>query len=227
MLKNKYLNFLALICAVLFSAGCADRQARTVVGQQTAAPGVDFQEYRTYSWATQVVDADGAVFFLNDLLLKGEIMNAVAHEMNARGYQYLEHDPDLIVNFRVFDEPVEIRNMEDMGADFWAPNEFRRENTGVNRGVTGLTGSGTSSVPNPQGDVGVLREQPHQLEAGSIFVQMADKGTGQVVWQGFASGLTDGTSFSKNEGRINAAVSKIFDEYPHEAPQLSERQERR
>jgi hypothetical protein len=132
--------------------------------------------------------------------------------LDARGYRYAEQDPDLIVNFRVFDEPTEVRTVEDIGPGFWAQDEFRG---------AGIRTASPGAMPAWDG----IRVR--QLEAGSIFVQIADMGTGQVVWQGFASGLTDGNVFSKEEERVNEAVSKIFDQYPHEARELSEMQERR
>jgi hypothetical protein len=222
--KNRYFNLLIFVFIMLFSVGCAERPAYTVAGQQAIGPDVNFNEYSTYTWSTQVGGPNGGAMFLNDLILKRKIVHAVAHELDARGYKYSEQDPDLIVNFRVFEESTEIRNVRDIGPGFWGPGEAIIEGTGAvpspMRPTATMRGG---SVPK-----GVEAEQaPYRLEAGSIFVQMVDKDTGEVVWQGFASGLTDGNVFSKDEERVNTAVSKIFQQFPHEAPQLSEMQEQR
>ena len=46
---------------------------------------------------------------------------------------------------------------------------------------------------------------------------MADRESGQVVWQGFASGLIENNTFVKDEGKIHEAVNLIFEEYDQRA----------
>jgi hypothetical protein len=218
--KRSYLSVIAMICMGLFSMQCAQRDVAKVVGQQTLDQQVEFQEYETYTWASQINDSQNNVYFLNDLILKGKIMHAVAHELEARGYRHTEQGADLVVNFRVFEEPVEITAVPaDMGTGYWGPGDFTGGTTGA-MGTT--TGTGTGIGTTAPGAAGTA-QQTYQLQEGSIIVQLADKESGQVVWQGFASGLTDGNVFSKDEQRITEAVRLIFDTYPHEATGLSDR----
>lgn len=97
--------------------------------------------------------------------------------------------PDLIVNFRVFGEPVTIKGYEDYGTSYWGDQRFREI-------------SDTTS---------------YNLDAGTLIVSMADRESGRVVWQGFASGLIKDNAFMKDEGKIREAVNLIFEEYDQRA----------
>ena len=57
----------------------------------------------------------------------------------------------------------------------------------------------------------------YDVEAGTLLVSIADRESGQVVWQGFASGLIENNTFVKDEGKIHEAVNLIFEEYDQRA----------
>ena len=50
---------------------------------------------------------------------------------------------------------------------------------------------------------------------------MADRKSGKVVWQGFASGLIENNSFVKEEGKIREAVNMIFEEFGERAKEYT------
>ncbi len=53
--------------------------------------------------------------FSNDLVFKADIRDAVEHEMQGLGYRMEAQSPDLIVNFRVFDQQARIKGYEGYG----------------------------------------------------------------------------------------------------------------
>ncbi|NVO84085.1 DUF4136 domain-containing protein [Hymenobacter terrestris] len=198
--------FLALGTTLLL-AGCNEtKQAVTVGADQrgattTAPPGYagtdnepDFSAYKSYSWASQVRDEQNNAYFLNDLLFKTMLRDAVANEMASRGYQYMPSSGDLVVNFRVFEQPAEIKTMDNMGTGYWGSSESYAYDT------------------NRFGEV--------KLDKGSIIVQLIDRKKGVEVWQGYASGLTDGNVFDKNKDKVYSAVGAIFDKYQYRGDKL-------
>ncbi|GAB2468360.1 hypothetical protein GCM10011375_30320 [Hymenobacter qilianensis] len=200
-------SILPILAFALFATGCAQQSAvtvgsdqrgdtnataRAVVNTSASADAPDFDEYKTYSWASQITDPQNSVYFLNDLLFKVMVRDAVEHEMVSRGYTYQPTGGDLVVNFRTFDEPVEITSNSNLGNTYWATTE--------------------PYAYNAQNKV--------TLDKGSILVQMVDREKGVQVWQGYASGLTDGNLFNKNKDKVYVAVGQIFNEYNHRAPSL-------
>ena len=190
--------------------GCSETKQGVTVGSEqrgtetTAGAGYvdatnpsdnpDFSQYKTYSWASQVQDEQSNTYFLNDLVFKTMLRDAVAHEMASRGYTYQQGSGDLVVNFRVFEQPTELKTTENLGQGYWATSEPYAYNS------------------QRQGEV--------QLDKGSILVQMIDRQKGEEVWQGYASGLTDGDVFNKDKDRVYQAVGAIFDKYNHRADKL-------
>ncbi len=196
-----------LLCTffALIATGCAPENAVTVGSDQRGgvnssvgatvptrtSDAPDFSAYKTYSWASQISNPQNSVFFLNDMVFKGMVRDAVEHELATRGYTYQPTGGDLVVNFRSFDEPVEISTNENLGSGYWGANESYAYNN-----------------------------QRVKLDKGSIMVQMIDRNKSEVVWQGYASGLTDGNVFNKNKDKVYVAVGQIFQGYNHRADKL-------
>ncbi|RYY07195.1 MAG: DUF4136 domain-containing protein, partial [Cytophagaceae bacterium] len=150
----------------------------------TTTDGPDFTKYKTYSWASQVTNLQNGVYFLNDLVFKGMVRDAVAHELAAKGYTYQPASGDLVVNFRSFDQPTEIMSNDNLGAGYWASEEPYAYDS----------------------------QRKVKLDKGSILVQMIDRKQGVEVWQGYASGLTNGDAFDKSHDKVYVAVGQIFKE---------------
>jgi hypothetical protein len=185
---------IGMLLSFVFTVGYS--QNITVRSQEVQDDNVDFEKYKTFYWASQVdnkVDEDH--FFLNDVLLKAQLRDAIKDEMLGLGYQINSNEPDLILNFRVFDKGVQIQNNESYGTNYWGETTMRD----VSDNVT------------------------YDLEPGTVLVSIADRKNGRVLWHGFASGLIENDTFIKDEGKIKEAVNLIFDEYGKRAKEYSKK----
>ncbi|HEX8349700.1 MAG TPA: DUF4136 domain-containing protein [Hymenobacter sp.] len=160
------------------------------VYNSTTTSEANFDSYKTYGWATQVNDSTNVAFFVDDLSYKSIIRKAVAQQMAAHGYTYQPGSPDLVVNFRVFDHPTDLR--EDANDDYWTANEYRPNDALL--------------------DI--------KLDKGSVIVQLADRKKSDVVWQGYASGLFNGDAMNKEQTKVNQTIAKVFAEYTHRGDNL-------
>lgn len=186
------MKWVGIVTCLILLTTVVSAQQITVEGYRSNTD-TDFSAYRTYYWASQVDNEreEGNAYFLKDMTLKQEIRDAVSHELEARGYKEEEMNPDLVVNFRVLDEPATLR---------------------------GYDSYGTTAQMSGRDDV-----QTYEVEAGTLLVSLLDRESGDLVWQGFASGLLDGDSFAKDDSRINEAVHLIFEEYGFSATDLTSR----
>lgn len=165
-------------------------RAQDVTIDSETKPNTDFSKFKTYTWASQVdSQSDQGQYFLNDLTLKKQIKDAVSYAMDGRGYQLTRQNPDLIVNFRVFDKPTTIKGYTGSNSGYFNANE-----------VQGL------------GD-----EQDIQVKEGTILVNIIDTKTSQAVWRGLASGLTSDNAFNRQESKVREAVNLIFNKYAYRA----------
>lgn len=181
-----------LLLLSVFSVGAANAQSIRVEGDRKL--DTDFSKFESFYFSTQA-DAwlDEGMYFLNDLHMKAVIRDAVKAEMMGLGYELQSNEPDLIVNFRVFDKPVTLKGYEGYGESYWSDEKYREPED-------------TAS---------------YDVEAGTLLISMADRESGRVVWQGFASGLIENETFIKEEGKIREAINLIFEEFDQRAKEYT------
>lgn len=159
-------------------------------------PDADLSLYSTYYWSVQAErTTDDESYFLNDLVLKSDIRDAIHNELDHLEYRTKQSAPDLLVNFRVFARPVVLKGFNGYGLNYWGPGEFR-------------------SYPV---------EESAELEAGTIIISLIDRRKGELVWQGYATGLMDGEGFIKDEAKVREAVKLVFDQFGQRANTYSKR----
>jgi hypothetical protein len=190
-------TFIKLTLIVLF-LGTGHTFAQTVASDRNL--NVDLESYDTFDWSSHAANEQD-VYFLSDAMMKSKIREAVKYEMEARGYEHTESDADLVINFRIFDEATTFQGYEATYVDenYWGPNEIRKDAIGI--------------IPDPE-----LREwderEDYYMEEGSLLIQLVEKETGQIVWQGYITEMmtTDETN------KVQQAVHKIFsDEFNFES----------
>ncbi|GAB3559835.1 DUF4136 domain-containing protein [Spirosoma fluminis] len=165
-------------------------QAQDVTVEADKKLNTDFSKYKTYTWASQVDNKlDPGFYFLNDLELKERIRSAVSSELAGRGYKFTRQSPDLLINFRVFEKPTTIRGYTGYGTTYFGQNEVRDPEDATT----------------------------YDVKAGSVIVNMIDMKTGQSVWRGLASGITNGNGFDRDQNKIKQAVNLIFEKYGYRA----------
>jgi hypothetical protein len=117
----------------LFLLGIQIAQGQEITVQSQREPDVDFRMYETFNWALQAEkQTDESAYFLNDLVLKADIRDAVHGELEDRGYHLTQTNPDLLVNFRVFEGAV-----EGYGRSYWIGDEFPGGNGDIQMAVPG------------------------------------------------------------------------------------------
>ena len=123
---------------------------------------------------------------------KKRILKAIEAEMNARGFVKSE-DPDLLVSiFTKEKERVDVyNNAWGWGWGYWAPYW----------GWPGYYGNNVSTSTE-----------------GSLYIDLIDARTRDLVWQGRGVGTLNNTSnIARKEERIREFVSQILEQYPPDA----------
>jgi hypothetical protein len=191
--KGGSMKKVMMIC--LMSVGCmVAANAQTIRVESDRSLDTDFSNYKTFYWSSQVDQwLDEGMYFLNDITMKAMVRDAVKGELMGLGYEMQSHNPDLIVNFRVFEEPVTLKGYKGYGTSYWGDERYREPED-------------TTS---------------YNVEAGTLLLSLADRESGKVVWQGFASGLIKDNAFIKDEGKIRQSVNLIFEEFDQRAKEYT------
>ncbi len=187
-------NTLVLMLAVLMSTPLLAQRYTVTSNRDMSAP---FDSYKNYGWAKHVTTTNSLAYAINDLTLKTKIQHAVAHELKARNMNMNQSNPDVLVNFRVFEKPVTVKEADGYfhDAEYWGTDEVRNNSLGS----------------LPYASTYNENDTEYFLDKGTIMVQLVDAKKGVVVWQGYASGLTDGNTFDRDPDHVAKAVRLIFD----------------
>ncbi len=146
----------------------------------------DFTQYDSFHWTSQVdMELDEGNYFLNDLVMKSYVRDAVRAEMLGLGYRQDPANADLLVSFRVFDKAVRLKRYDDYGDTYFGKGQYRMIDDAA----------------------------AYHVEAGTLLISLIDRKEGAIVWQGFASGLINNDEFIKDEVSIHEAVNLIFQEF--------------
>lgn len=204
-LLNHIITFFA-ISAFAFSTAFAQSGNVTVASDKSLT--ADFSQYETFDFARQIADDQIRVFFLDDALLKSKVKEAVNYELEARGYEQTSSNPDLIINFQVLDEPTEFTGYTGVYRDenYWTADEMRKD-------IIGLV---------PEEEIRSAENQKtYQLKEGTLMVHLVDAEAGELIWQGYASGIMDGEIIDGKEDKVEEAVSLIFQTYDWRADDVT------
>ncbi|MBX2840899.1 MAG: DUF4136 domain-containing protein [Flammeovirgaceae bacterium] len=161
-------------------------------------PETDFSQYKTYDWSTHNKFKYYTFYSLNDVALKHDIINAVEGELTGLGFES-SSKPDVILNFMIFEKPTKFKG-------------YKEANTPENQYLHDYFLS-----MEPKGDL-IIKE--YDFKEGTLLIQMVEAESGNMIWQGYASGIMDNNIFNKKKDNIEETVELIFEKYPARADQF-------
>jgi hypothetical protein len=178
----------ACVCALaaaLLSA-CAS-EPQTVSSQDSS---VDFSGYRTYAFLADLADDQAYYQSLDATYLK----QSVSREMNARGFEQVSDDPDLVINFSVeTQEKVRSRQVPTGGYGVGYDPFYDVYYDGW--GATHTT-------------------QIDQFTEGKLNIDAIDVESRKLVWQGSTKGRITRKDEQNWQQTLDNAVVDIFTQFP-------------
>lgn len=171
MKKLMFVLFLPLLLS--FDQGSAQAVAKVGSDIQLGEP---IRQFNTFSWvkdideipSDKVLVGQGGVLVYNNESARNRIKQAIAHELTAKGFKRVEADPDMVVNFIVFEQKGRLRTYQ------------------------GYQVVGGDSVRTKE-SVDRTRVKP-----GTLLITMLGGHDEGVVWQGYASGILTPASVKKD-----------------------------
>ncbi|WP_159709475.1 DUF4136 domain-containing protein [Geminicoccus flavidas] len=156
----------------------------------------DFAAYRSFGFAEKLgTDVAGYAS-----LLTQRLKEAVSREMAARGYEYTEEKPDLLVNFQA--------RLEDKVRVYRAPAAWGR----WPHDYYGYRGGFYDPWIGYAGGTEVVN-----YTEGTLNIDLIDRERRQMVWEGVAVGEVDTNEGTPSQAKIDQAVQSIFARYPFRA----------
>jgi hypothetical protein len=153
---------------------------------------VDLSSYRTYGFMSPL-GTDKAGY---STLITSHFKDAIRREMDARGYQYTETNPDLFVNFNVnVQEKVDVRSTP---------------SASMGVGYYGYRGGMYGTYPMYSGtDVDTIR-----YKQGTANVDLVDAAQKRLVWEGIAEGKLQKKAMEDPQTAISKVIAEMFAKFP-------------
>jgi len=186
-MKNLKKNFIAAF-ALCFLAACAAQGPKVHVDYDHAA---DFNVYRTFGFLKETGTDRGGY----STLVTSYFKSAVRREMEARGFRYVEADPDLMVNFY-----MAARDVTDV---------YSYPSASLGYGYYGYRYGLYTAWPFYDRDI----ETVH-YKVGTANVDIVDAKRKQMIWEGVAEGRLTDAAMANPQATINSTVADLFKKFP-------------
>lgn len=184
-----------LLFAVAF-ASCIFANAQQVKVGADNSFKESVKGYKTFGWSSEINQVpNGAVFIahngvyvFNNESTRERIKKAIKFEMNAKGFKETESHPDMLVVFRVNEQPGTLHTF----------NGYKMYDEGLD------------STRTPK------NKETVKVKPGTLLINILDAKSGKVAWQGYASGIMK-PDMVNNDTKVREAVSAIFKHFEFHA----------
>lgn len=178
----------AAVLATLLAACATGPRVRTDYD-----PTADFGRYNTWGFYSPIaMDESGYSTWISD-----RIKDNVRREMDARGYRYVDKDPDLQVNFQgIVREKTDVWSVP--RTDFQYFYSYRRR--------------AYFAVPVWYDDT-----QVSQYTEGTLTVDLVDAKRNRMVWTGAAIGRVTNKTPQQRMAEVDTAIASIYAQFPYRA----------
>lgn len=187
----KHPRYSLALCTVALAAlaGCASNQSADI--RANSAPDTNFSSYSTFGFPEQTGTDRGGY----STLVTSYFKSAVRQQMEQRGYQYVDANPDLLVNFYAkVHERTEVRPDPSFSAAY---------------GYYGYRYGLYSAWPFYDDSVRTVT-----YPVGTANIDIVDARKKQMIWEGVAQGVVSDEDMDHPKESISRVVTQLFARYP-------------
>lgn len=187
----KHSRYSLALCTVALAAlaGCASNPSADI--RVNSAPDANFSSYSTFGFPEQTGTDRGGY----STLVTSYFKSAVRQQMEQRGYQYVDANPDLLVNFYAkVHERTEVRPDPSFSAAY---------------GYYGYRYGLYSAWPFYDDSVRTVT-----YPVGTANIDIVDAHKKQMIWEGVAQGVVSDEDMDHPQESISRVVTQLFARYP-------------
>jgi len=196
--SNLIRSFIGVVILAVFLAACAP----SVKVRSDADPTVDFSQYQTYGFFSQMgVEGDNY-----SGLLGQHFRGSVSSQLDRRGFKQSD-SPQLQINVSIgAEDKVRVNTYQDpyLHGGYYG------------RGGYGHYGGMGMGMGYPYG--GGTRTTVHQYTEAKVYIDLVDSQQHKVVWQGVATFTVTDKLQENIRQTVYDTVDKIFTQFPIAAP---------
>ena len=189
MMRKSFSYFLVLLIFTFFIQACSSSKM-PIVGKNKSL-NADFESIKTYAWTSDIdkIPTDivfiglNGVYIFNNKSGRKMIKDAIQYELSAKGYKMVETNPDMLLSFKVLEQPASLRTTNGY-ATLWTGEKIR---TADNVSYT-------------------------DVKPGTLIIDIVKADQNKQIWQGFVSGILR-PDMMNDQSHIRNAVSMVFKQF--------------
>lgn len=190
-MKQLFVAAFSLLCFTI-----ADAQA---VGASQSLNS-SLKDFDSYTWSRDVnhIPVDRVFLGPNGMMIfnvsttRSMIKDAIAYELDAKGYDHKFFNYDMVVQFYITEQPGKLTTY----------NGYK------------VISSGLDTIRTDE------NIQQVDIKAGTLLINLINGENGKMMWQGYASGILK-PDMINDESKVRQAVSSIFDEFNYKSKMAS------
>jgi hypothetical protein len=190
---NRIYSLVAGATFAVALTACASISSRPEI-RVNMAPAADFNAYSTFGFPTQTGTDRGGY----STLVTDHFKTAVRDQMEARGYHYVEGNPELLVNFF-----ANARERTEVRSDPTVTPAF---------GYYGYRYGLYGAWPRYSPEVETVR-----YRVGTANIDVVDARKKQLIWEGIAEGRITEKDMENSQQSIETVVTQLLARFPGRA----------
>lgn len=187
-MKNSSLFLLILL---LLCSSCASQ--KDFIAEYDFNYSANFKRYKTFGFIDNLSGVDDEFVSI--------IKRSISSRLGSQGFMFVNEKPDLLVNYKVFNNEVKYRGYDQPGFDYW----LQRKGAFVTEEEEELKDEDRGKDEN-------YKNVKYTQNNGMLVIYVIDNKKGNTIWQGYTSAVFDQTSPEVNTDLMRATY-KIMDQF--------------
>lgn len=153
----------------------------------------NFKRYKTFGFVGNPFPSDSLDYYQT-------IENTISTRLGSQGFRFQDEKPDLLINYKIFQDPVKYRGYDQPNFDFWL--DRRNENVDMEK----VMESGDQERDENYKKVKYVENN------GMLVIFVIDNKRGNTIWKGYTAASFDLLS-PDAQRELTRATYRVMDQF--------------
>lgn len=153
----------------------------------------NFKRYKTFGFVGNPFPSDSLDYYQT-------IENTISSRLGSQGFRFQDEKPDLLINYKIFQDPVKYRGYDQPNFDFWL--ERRSETVDMEK---------VMESDDREKDEN-YKKVKYVENNGMLVIFVIDNKRGNTIWQGYTAASFDLLS-PDSQRELTRATYRVMDQF--------------
>jgi hypothetical protein len=184
-------TFIIPLVALLVITACMSQ--KDYVAEYDFNYSGNFKRYKTFGFVGNPFPSDSLDYYQT-------IENTISTRLGSQGFRFQDEKPDLLINYKIFQDPVKYRGYDQPNFDFWL--ERRSETVDMEK---------VMESDDRERDEN-YKKVKYVENNGMLVIFVIDNKRGNTIWQGYTAASFDLLS-PDSQRELTRATYRVMDQF--------------